>query len=93
MALDQRAREIPMKGDQLAAILLELGLGRAARAQRLTHEDELGDAADQILDGEALGMEASGSRMPQRSGHVLSVIGLNQEMVKRGKKFSKLSLS
>ena len=81
-----------MRRDELAAILLETQVIGPAGAQRLAQEDEVGDAADEIFDGRGLGIEASGSRVPQGGGHAFSVIGLDQEMVKRTKKFSNLSL-
>lgn len=81
-----------MRRDELAAVLLEAQVIGPAGAQRLAQEDEVGDSADEIFDGRALGIEASGSRVPQGGGHAFSVIGLDQEMVKRTKKFSNLSL-
>ena len=82
-----------MGGDELGPVLLEGVLVGAVRAQRLAGEDEIGDATDEILDGGALGMKASGSRGPQGGRHAVSVIGRNQERVKRRKKFSKMLLS
>ena len=92
MALDERVGESPVGGHEVAAVLLERVGVAACGAQRLAHKDEVGDAADQVFDGRALGIEASGSRVPQRGRHAFSLIGRNQEMVKRTKKFSKLSL-
>ena len=53
VARDQRAGEIPVGGDELAAVLLEAQVIRLHRPQRLAQEDEVGDPADQILDGGA----------------------------------------
>jgi hypothetical protein len=93
VALDERVREIPMGGDELGPVQVERMTVAAVRAQRLASEDELGDAADEVLDSWALRIEARRSRLPQRSAHARSVIGRNQEIVKPRKKFSKSSLS
>lgn len=93
MALDERVRQIPVGGDELVPVLLEQVQVGAVRPERLSNEDEVRDAADQVLDALALGIEARRSRVPQGRAHALSVIGRNQESVKPRKKFSKSSLS
>ena len=93
MALDECVRELPVGGHEFASVPLERILVGAVRAQRLPHEDEIGNAADQVFDGRTLRMEACGSRLPQRGAHAASVIGPHQEIIKRRKNFSKLSLS
>lgn len=93
VALDERMGEIPVGGHEFRAVLLERVLVGTVRAQRLPCEDEVGDAADEVLDGRALGIEARRSRMPQRGVHARSLIGRNQETVKPRKSFSKSLLS
>lgn len=82
-----------MGGDELGPVQLERALVCAERPQRLACEDEIRDAADQVLDGGTLGIEARRSRVPQSGAHARSVIGRDQEMVKPRKTFSKSSLS
>ena len=82
-----------MGGDELGPVLIECMPVAAVRAQRLASEDEVGDAADQVLDGWALRIEARRSRLPQSGAHARSLIGRHQEIVKPRKKFSKSLLS
>lgn len=82
-----------MRRDEVRAVLLERSLVGAVRAERLTCEDEVRDAADEVLDRRALGIEARRSRVPQDRAHAPSLIGANQEMIKPRKSFSKSSLS
>ena len=82
-----------MRSDELGAVVLERVAVGAGRAQRLACEDEIGDAPDQVFDTRAIRMETHRDRWPQRGAHRLSVIGWSQEMIKRGKKFSKTLLS
>jgi hypothetical protein len=80
--------EIPVRRDELVPVLLQQLTVGAGRAQGLAREDEVGDPADQILDS-----RACRSRVPQRSRHAVSVIGVDQEFIKSAKNFSKLLLS
>jgi hypothetical protein len=82
-----------VRRDELAAVPLEDQLVGKARPQRLADEDEIGNPTDQLFDGRNVCIEACLRRGPQRGAHDLSVIGPSQELVKRSKSFSKLSLS
>ena len=82
-----------MSGDELMPVELERVTVGAGCAQGLARANEVGDPADQLLDGRALPNQARRRRWPQRGRHALSVIGLNQEMVKPEKNFSKSLLS
>jgi leucyl aminopeptidase len=83
VALDQREGKFLVRADEREAVALEQQRLGAARAERLTLEDEVGDPADKVLDG--------GSVVgPQfQSTHANSVYRLGQQMVKHWKKFSK----
>jgi hypothetical protein len=78
---------------ELAAVPLEDQLVGGARPQRLANEDEVGDPTDQLFDGRNVWNEACWRRGPQGGAHDHSVIGPNQELVKRSKSFSELLLS
>ena len=82
-----------MRRDELASVVLEHLLLRAGRTERLPEQDEIGDPADEVFDGRALGIDARQSGLPQGGAHVRIVIGTGQEMVKPAKNFSKLMLS
>lgn len=82
-----------MRRDELTPVVLEDLLLGTTGAKRLAEQHEVRDSGDQLLDGGPFRVEDPGLGLPQRSGHLRSVIGADQEMVKPAKTFSKLSLS
>lgn len=82
-----------MRGDELAPVVLEDVVVGAARAKRLAEEHQVRYPGDELFDGRSLHVEDPGLGLPQQGGHVRSVIGSDQEMVKRAKTFSELLLS
>ena len=82
MALDQRVREILVRSNELDPVVLEHRGVDAVGAHGLTLEDEIGDPADQILDGQAC-VESQ-----LECAHGISVHRRHHEFVKYGKKVS-----
>lgn len=87
MAVDQRVGEILMRADQRDTVPLEQCGVRGQFAQRLTLEHEVGDPADQVLNG------GRGVQPQFQCTHASSLYRRNQEMVKHWKKFSESLLN
>jgi hypothetical protein len=85
VALDQSEGEILVRTDERDAIPLDEREIRRVRPQRLPFEDEIGDSADELLNG---GRDV---RPQFQRGHSNSVYRRNQEMVKHWKIFSERS--
>jgi hypothetical protein len=81
VARDERLGEILVRADELEAVALEQHRIRAVGAEALSLEDEVGDPADQLLDGRR-GVVTQAERV-----HAVSLYRRYQGLVKHWQEF------